>query len=746
MGQFLQGLFGKANPQIEDVDRSIAYPVFGGEYNQVGYRGGPDASQGQLDDIAMQVSWVFSGIKLISNRVAAADYQVVERRGEHIEPSIDHPLERIMRKPNPFMGGAYLKAYTSWWFSLRGEAAWLLIPDNTGELTEIWPLPADRIIPIEDAQDYVAGYAYYPRYNTHEPIVLEREEVCFFKFPNPKNYRRGMSPLTGITSAIETDILSSRWNINTFKNEATLRQLISLPPTLQNQKFRALRHEILEELGKGKRFMVVRGGDVNVDSIGLTQKDVEFLGAREISRTEIDRAYGIPEGYWSAQATRSNAEAARLALAEDAIIPILRLWGGDIDSQIIDCYYTGQTITSHWEDVRPKDQKVEIAKQKLVYDSMTVNEVRIAEGKPEMETAWGDLPWALRNSPNALQFVMAREITLEGTIDELDTASQPNPEPPDDKSGIGEPREPRGTDVGNTDPEGTSEPAAEQKATQLDNLLNLARTAELKQWKAVSLRMAHKGKSPLDYPFETSAVSDGEAAFIRQMFLFGATTKHAVKSLFNDFDDFYGKANVGAVLAGDDYPIPDDVARAYYNEVDGLITQLEEETIDRDSFVNRVTIAARNAIIAAYLLGAGVDTYDDLSLDDREAIEKSVDIHEKSAESLADDISAGVYNPEQNPNAVQSKDSRLALWLLALSGVFAVSQLSGGEDDDLVGWQYGPTDHCEDCVRLNGQVHTRKAWRESGWHPRAFHLACHGYWCQCRWTFGHTADEETGGF
>lgn len=41
-------------------------------------------------------------------------------------------------------------------------------------------------------------------------------------------------------------------------------------------------------------------------------------------------------------------------------------------------------------------------------------------------------------------------------------------------------------------------------------------------------------------------------------------------------------------------------------------------------------------------------------------------------------------------------------------------------------------DHCNDCARLNGQVHRLRNWVKSGWMPRANKLSCGGWKCDCR--------------
>jgi HK97 family phage portal protein len=48
-------------------------------------------------------------------------------------------------------------------------------------------------------------------------------------------------------------------------------------------------------------------------------------------------------------------------------------------------------------------------------------------------------------------------------------------------------------------------------------------------------------------------------------------------------------------------------------------------------------------------------------------------------------------------------------------------------------WVLGQTEeHCKDCIRLNGQVHTMKEWVEAGWTPTSGKTECKSFNCQCK--------------
>lgn len=51
--------------------------------------------------------------------------------------------------------------------------------------------------------------------------------------------------------------------------------------------------------------------------------------------------------------------------------------------------------------------------------------------------------------------------------------------------------------------------------------------------------------------------------------------------------------------------------------------------------------------------------------------------------------------------------------------------------DQKLKWVVGPTEHCEDCARLNGRVYRASVWDRYGLRPQSRDLACGGWRCQC---------------
>jgi hypothetical protein len=174
-----------------------------------------------------------------------------------------------------------------------------------------------------------------------------------------------------------------------------------------------------------------------------------------------------------------------------------------------------------------------------------------------------------------------------------------------------------------------------------------------------------------------------------------------------------------------------DVSAEEYEYIIGAMAgQLEAGDISQNDFQRTVEIVIAVAILLAFLRASGKDE-DELSAEERALIDDNVRIGQEAAGNLADDIVAGRYTATEEKPKPPSLLERAALWAAAIIGIQAIGQMYQTNDPFLV-WRVGPTEHCADCLRLNGQIHRGSEWLASGWSPQSPSLQCHGYHCQCR--------------
>lgn len=104
---------------------------------------------------------------------------------------------------------------------------------------------------------------------------------------------------------------------------------------------------------------------------------------------------------------------------------------------------------------------------------------------------------------------------------------------------------------------------------------------------------------------------------------------------------------------------------------------------------------------------------------------------------LADDVyQAKAVTPS-------NAQSRAMMWGKSLQQ-FTDKGLGSAAANAMFVWRYGLTEHCKDCLRMNGQVHRYRTFEARGILPRSSQLACRGYNCQC--TLIRTTEKARGRF
>jgi hypothetical protein len=145
----------------------------------------------------------------------------------------------------------------------------------------------------------------------------------------------------------------------------------------------------------------------------------------------------------------------------------------------------------------------------------------------------------------------------------------------------------------------------------------------------------------------------------------------------------------------------------------------------------------RLAFTAAYMSGAG-------GADDFVIPEEGLSFIDDAVSQVMDSADAILNRANEGADMAPTAQRLVSTVMRSYWMAF----LSHGEDNEMLQWFYGATEHCSHCVTLAGQVHTRAAWREfmnsSGLFPRSANLECTGLHCQCG--LQPTSLEESGNF
>lgn len=137
-----------------------------------------------------------------------------------------------------------------------------------------------------------------------------------------------------------------------------------------------------------------------------------------------------------------------------------------------------------------------------------------------------------------------------------------------------------------------------------------------------------------------------------------------------------------------------------------------------------ITNSAIQALIDGLREGGSNLRINELPLD----LTRQLNDHISAQWSYANNFANELYN---GALTLETALARVPLWVSkAVDEMYFLGLLSAS-DTKKMKWVYGETEHCEDCLNLNGKVYTAKQWRDAKIKPRMGELACGGYHCQC---------------
>jgi HK97 family phage portal protein len=410
--------------------RNLAGRVFGkSAWERVWRRhhvyGMDDVPSGMFADTAnyleaySKIGTVYACVSLIASSFARVPWHFEDVQGNDVARD---DLRALLRRPNPGMSGLELFEATVTHLELTGNAFWYLseidgssifengqagavVTDTSGRpLTsprphfgrprEIHYLEPDCVTIAKGAGGAPAGYIYR---TGRTDVPLEPDWVIHFKYFNPLDRYWGMGVIQAAALKLETDYYSERWNRNFFKNSARPDGVLETERTLSAAEFERLREEWRKgHLGteSAHRTAILEAG-LKYKQITASQKDIDFLAGRELTREEICSMFGVPPAKIGVlrYANYANSREQDKTFWAETMQPKLARFAAKVTAELCARYDAGLEFV--FADVTPQDiaQQAEVAVRLANAGLRTINELR-AEFKWGDPVPWGDAWWA----------------------------------------------------------------------------------------------------------------------------------------------------------------------------------------------------------------------------------------------------------------------------------------------------------------------------------------------------------------
>ena len=329
------------------------------------------------------LTWISTAIDTKAKIAAAGKFSVTrivgEPGGADDEEIPNHPFELLLHRPNQMQSGGEFMRDASTMFDTTGNLyLFKNAPSEVAPPDEIWIVPSQMIVPIPDGRSYISGYKFTPPGYVSENI--DPWKIVHLKTSNPMNPFIGLSSIQSLAMDAYGDLAQQKWNLAHFdKNNAKLPSILAFKHMVADPEWKRIKAERDTEWGGTNRSGVTLlrgvGDSLQLIQASATQKDMEFLAARNFTKEEI---YGkLAPGLASilaVNATEANAIAGKSTLIEFGVWPMLVQLAEKFNVELLPLY--GEGLRGEFEDMRQTNRILDLQEQAEYEKTHTVNEVR----------------------------------------------------------------------------------------------------------------------------------------------------------------------------------------------------------------------------------------------------------------------------------------------------------------------------------------------------------------------------------
>ncbi len=382
------------------------------------------------------VGTIFGIVHSLAVATAKADWHLYKTAKSGLDEDrvevTSHACADLWNMPNKFMPRRRFLETAQQHIDLTGESD--ILTSSIGLSgkkipIELWPMRPDRIQPVPDPYEFLAGYIYTSV--DGEEIPLEITECLPILMPNPRNPYRGLGPVQSIMATAQSAKAHEDWDLAFFENSAEPGGIIEVPSALSDASFDQLRDRWAathQGVSKSHRVAILENGMKWVDR-SYTQRDMQFVEAREVKRDTILEAFGFPKPMLgiTSDVNRANAEAAEYVFSKWLISERLDRWRDWLNFQLLPLYgSTGQGLEWDYDSPVSENSDAENAAVKARSDAAVA---MAGAGFDAAETLqWLDMPEIPYEKPAPPSIVQVHGAPQDPNVDSTQDPGAPDGE------------------------------------------------------------------------------------------------------------------------------------------------------------------------------------------------------------------------------------------------------------------------------------------------------------------------------
>ncbi len=298
---------------------------------------------------------VFRCISLVAGAGASIPWKLYSGSGDKAKVIDDakHPLLRLLRRPNPWIGGdMFWKAHLSF-FMLQGNAYLEAIAAEGGLPMELHTHRPDRmkVIPHPRIGTSPGWYRYEfagAKQDWEMDPIDGSGPMLHWKTFNPRDDWYGQSFIEAAAYSVDQHNSAGSWNQALLQNSGRPSGGFAYKPenavgaTLTKEQRDQINEDINQKL-QGPRnagnFLITDGG-LEFFEMGLSPKEMDWLKGKNSSATDICQVLGCPEQMAGVEGSKTfaNFEEARCSLYQDTAIPLMDALTAELNHWLVPAF------------------------------------------------------------------------------------------------------------------------------------------------------------------------------------------------------------------------------------------------------------------------------------------------------------------------------------------------------------------------------------------------------------------------
>jgi HK97 family phage portal protein len=255
-----------------------------------------------------------------------------------------HPMELLLKRPNPFYSGTLLWNGTigDW---MLGNAYWRVIPAKGSGVAELWWIPSKFCRPIWDKNGTsFINYYEYDLPNGDKVRVDPEYMVHLRNGLDPDNPRLGLTKLGSLLKEIYTDEEAANFSASLLSNLGVPGMIISPGSDkikITTEEADNIKNTTEQRFGTRNRGRVmVMTAQANIERLSFSPDEMNLRDVRKLPEERVTALWGVPAvvvglGAGLDRSTFANFAEAREAAYESVVIPNQRLLAEELGAQLL---------------------------------------------------------------------------------------------------------------------------------------------------------------------------------------------------------------------------------------------------------------------------------------------------------------------------------------------------------------------------------------------------------------------------